>query len=462
VEVLAIFGGFPHDRRVAYNFVSADRSQRFLLPPDMADWLPEDHLAWFVIDVVDQIDLDRFRRVYRADGHGRPAYDLAVMVALLLYAYCTGVRSSRVIERRSVEDVAFRVLAGNLCPDHVTIARFRRRHADALAEVFIDSLRLCAEVGLVRLGVVALDGTKIGSDAATDANRTLAELTTTVAEMLAEAEAADEAEDNDPPPERTPQQLAGRADRLGRLQAAKDRLETKAAERAHRFEERTRETNEARAAKGLAPREFRPRPRSEAPQPNAVANVTDPDSRLMRGRGGSLQGYNAQAVCTADQVIVAAEVTQAANDLEQLPVMLAATNDTLTAAGIGARPDTLVADAGYWRIENVNGSIPDAPELFIAVAKHARRGKPRKDGLPSESKSDVFIAEMKAKLKTDRGGDMMRIRRTTIEPVFGQIKHARGARRFSRRGLDAAQAEWQLLCAAQNLTKLWRFQTRPA
>jgi transposase len=460
--VLAISRGGAHDRWVAYNFVSADRSQRFLLPPDMADWLPEDHLAWFVIDVVDQIDLDRFRRVYRADGHGRPAYDPAVMVALLLYAYCSGVRSSRVIERRCVEDVAFRVLAGNLCPDHVTIARFRSRHADALAEVFIDSLRLCAEVGLVRLGVVALDGTKIGSDASVDANRTLVELTKTVSEMLAEAEATDLAEDEDPPADPTPKQLAGRAERLDRLNAAKDRLETKAAERAHRFEERTRASNETRAAKGLAPREFRPRPRSEAPQPNAVANVTDPESRLLRGRGGPVQGYNAQAACTADQVIVAAEVTQAANDVEQLAPMLAATNTTLAEAGIAARPETLVADAGYWRIENVNGSIPNAPELFIAVAKHARRGKPRKDGSPSASTSDVFVAAMKAKLKSDRGGDMMRMRRTTIEPVFGHIKDVRGARRFSRRGLDAAQAEWQLLCAAHNLTKLWRFQTRPA
>ena len=181
----------------------------------------------------------------------------------------------------------------------------------------------------------------------------------------------------------------------------------------------------------------------------------------LRGRGGAVQGYNAQAACTADQVIVAAEVTQAANDVEQLAPMLAATNTTLAEAGIAARPEALVADAGYWRIENVNGSIPNAPELFIAVAKHARRGKPRKDGSPSASTSDVFVAEMKAKLKSDRGGDLMRMRRTTIEPVFGHIKDVRGARRFSRRGLDAAHAEWQLLRAAHNLTKSWRLPTRP-
>jgi transposase len=443
---------------VSYNFVSADRGQRFLLPPDMADWLPEDHLAWFVIDVVEQIDLDRFRRSHRADGHGRPAYDPAVMVALLLYAYCSGVRSSRVIERRCVEDIAFRVLAGNLCPDHVTIARFRARHADALAGVFVDSLRLCAEAGLLRLGVVALDGTKIGSNASLDANRSLDELTGAVDAMLAEAEAADRDEGDDPPADPTPKQLAGRAERLARLQAAKDRLEKTAAERAQRFAERSARMNEARAANGLEPREFRPRPRDEAPRPNAVVNTTDHESRLLKGRGGPVQGFNAQAVCTEDQVVVAAEVTQAANDVQQLAPMLDATRSTLQAAGISDQPEALVADAGYWRIENVNGSIPDAPELFIAVAKHARRGKERKDGLPSASKSDELVASMKTKLKSERGHDVMRMRRTTIEPVFGQIKHGRSARRFSRRGRAAAQAEWQLLCATHNLTKLWRHQ----
>ncbi len=444
---------------MAYNFVSVDRGQRFLLPPDMADWLPEDHLVWFVIDVVDQIDLDRFRRSYREDGHGRAAYDPAVMVALLLYAYCLGVRSSRLIERRCIEDIAFRVLAGNLCPDHVTIARFRKRHADALGDVFVDSLRLCAEVGLVRLGTVALDGTKIGSDAAADSNRTRDELTELVAGMLAEADEVDRDEDDrEPTAPRTSQQLAGRAQRLARLQAAKAHLEDRAAERAERFERRSAKLNAARAANGQPPREFRPRRRDEAPQPKAKVCVTDPDSRLMRGgRGATVQGYNAQAACTADQIVVAAEVTQAANDLEQLPVMINATATTLEAAGIADRPDAVAADAGYWRIQNVNGSIPNSPTMFISVANHGRRGKPRQDGRPSESKSDAHIAEMRAKLRSEHGREIMRMRRTTIEPIFGQIKDNRGARRFTRRGLDAARSEWRLLCATHNLTKLWRF-----
>jgi transposase len=445
---------------VAYNFVVADREQRFLLPPDVRDWLPEDHLAWFVIAVVDQLDLSRFRESYRADGHGRAAYDPAMMVALLLYAYCLGVRSSRAIERRCVEDVAFRVLAGNHRPDHVTIARFRRRHELALAEVFVDSLRLCAEAGLVSLGTVILDGTKIEANAAQEASRTLDDIDAEVARILADAEAVDVAEDDRERHDRDgglPPALADPRSRLARLQAAKARLEADAADRKARFEDRSAQLNEARAAKGLAPRTFRPRPRDEAPKPEAKANVTDPDSRLLRRSGGSCQGYNAQIVCTPEQVIVAAEITQAVNDVEQLEPMLNAVAATAKAAGIRRRkPRALVADAGYWRADNVDGSIAGAPELFIPVAKHGRRGKPRKDGKPSDSKTDHLVATMNKRLSTKRGQRMARLRRITVEPTIGQIKDARDARRFMRRGLDACASEWKLLCATHNLLKFWR------
>jgi transposase len=447
---------------VAYNFVVAEREQRFLLPPDIRDWLPEHHLAWFVIDVVDQLDLSRFTDSYRADGHGRAAYDPAMMVALLLYAYCTGVRSSRAIERRCVEDIAFRVLAGNHRPDHVTIARFRQRHELALAEVLVDSLRLCADAGLLRLGTVALDGTKIEANASRHASRTLAEIEAEVAAILADAEAADAADDERDRNDRDgglPPGLADPRGRLARLQEAKARLEADAQERRARFEERSRQLNDARAVKGLAPRVFRPRPRDEAPRPDAKANVSDPDSRLVHRAGGTCQGYNGQIVCTADQVIVAAEITQASNDLEQLEPMLDALAVTTKAAGIRRRkPRVLVADAGYWRAENVDGSIAGAPELFIAVAKHARRGKPRKDGLPSASKTDHLVDAMSHKVATKRGKKMARLRRTTVEPTFGQLKDVQGARRFMRRGLGACASEWKLICGAHNVLKLWRHQ----
>lgn len=303
-----------------------------------------------MVEVVDQLDLSRFRASYRADGHGRAAYDPAMMVALLLYAYSIGVRSSRAIERRCAEDIAFRILAGNHQRDHATIARFRQRHELALAEVLVDSLRLCAEAGLVKLGTVILDGMKMEANATADANRTLADIEAEVTRMLADAAATDAAEDERERQDRDggmPPELSDPRSRLVRLRAAKERLEADAAERKARFEERSRKLNEARTAKGLAPRTYRPRPRDEAPNPNATANITDPDSRLMHRRGGRVQGYNGQIVCTPDQIVVAAELTQCTNDVEQLEPMLDALATTTKAAGIRRRkPRALVADAG--------------------------------------------------------------------------------------------------------------------
>jgi transposase len=209
---------------MTYNFLSCPRDQAFLLPLDLRDWLPADHLAWFVLDVVDQLDLAPFMAAYRADGHGRAAYDPRMLLGVLLYAYCTGVRSSRQIERRCHEDIAFRVLAGNTSPDHVTIARFRVRHEQALAGLLIQSLRLCAAAGMVRLGLVSLDGTKVAANAAAAANRTHAKLEAQVAELLEEAAEADRAEDAEhdtPRGDELPRALAARAERLTRLQQAK-------------------------------------------------------------------------------------------------------------------------------------------------------------------------------------------------------------------------------------------------
>ena len=202
---------------MAYNFLACDRDQVFLLPPDVRDWLPADHLAWFVFDVVDQLELGAFLAAYRADGHGHPAYDPRILLGVLLYAYCTGIRSSRQIERRCTEDIAFRVLAGNVVPDHVTIARFRARHEAALAGFLVQSLRLCAAVGLVRLGLVALDGTKVAANAADKANRTLDKLQAEVAQILAEAAEADQAEDRQHGPTRAGELPAELANSSGRL-----------------------------------------------------------------------------------------------------------------------------------------------------------------------------------------------------------------------------------------------------
>jgi transposase len=451
---------------MAYNFHRGDHNQPFLLPPDLRDWLPADHLAWFILDVAAQLDLQPFLRAYRADGHGHPAYDPKTLLGVLLYAYATGVRSSRQIERRCREDLAFRVLAGNQLPDHVTIARFRVRHQQALAGFLVASLKLCAAAGLVRLGVVSLDGTKVAANAADRANRTLAKLEEEVAEILREAAAADQAEDHQHGPARgdeLPAELTSPTGRLARLQEAKALLEADAAQRQRRYAQRVAELAAAARAKGKQPRApIKPRRRDETPKPQATVNVTDPDSRFVHGRNGWVQGYNAQAVTTVAQVIVAAELTQQTSDLQQLRPMLAATTATLTAAEIPERPGTVLADCGYWSIANLT-EIPNAPAFLIPPARHGRHGKPRKDGKPSASRSDGLRAAMTARLASADGKALYALRQQTIEPVFGQIKDIRGARRFMRRGLAACDAEWKLLCGTHNLLKLWRHtRSRPA
>jgi transposase len=451
---------------MAYNFLRAERDQPFLLPPDLRDWLPAGHLAWFILDVVDQLDLAPFYRAHRDDGHGHPAYDPKTLLGVLLYAYCVGVRSSRQIERRLTEDIAFRVLAANHTPDHVTIARFRVRHQQALADFLVASLKLCEAAGMVRVGTVALDGTKVAANAATTASHTLDKIEAEVAQILRQAADADQREDLEHGQARgdeLPDALASKAGRLARLRQAKALLQAEAAERQRRYEQRVAALAAAARAKGKQPRaHIKPRRRDEAPNPKATANTTDPDSRFMHTRRGSIQGYNAQAVTTTEQVIVAAELTQDANDLQQLAPMLAATTATLGAAGIPGRPGRLLADSGYWTIANLT-QLPDAPELLIPPARHGRQGKPRKDGKPSASRSDGLRAAMTAKLASDDGNACYAKRKETIEPVFGQLKEQQGARRFLQRGLAACEAEWKLLCGTHNLLKLWRHTaTQPA
>src|SRR6266516_6548274 len=448
---------------MAYNFLGCDRDQPFLLPPDLRDWLAEGHLAWFILDVVDQLDLAPLYRQHRDDGHGHPAYDPKTLLGVLLYGYCLGVRSSRQLERRCQEDLAFRVLAANQTPDHVTIARFRVRHEQALAGFLVESLKLCAGgAGMVKVGTVVLDGTKLAGNAADKANRTLDRLEGEVAEILRQAADVDQREDRlfgDARGDELPEALASKASWPARLRQAKARLEAEAAERAQRFAQRVAASA---AAKGTSPPTLKPRARDEAPNPKATANVTDPDSRLLHARKGRVQGYNAQAVTTLEQVIVAAELTQDANDFQQLQPMVSATAATLAAAGIAQRPDTLAADSGYWSIANLT-QIPDAPELLIPPPRHGRHGKPRKDGKPSASRSDGLRAAMTAKLTSEDGKARYANRKETVEPVFGQIKDGRGARRFLRRGLRACEAEWKLLCGTHNLLKLWRHTVmRPA
>jgi transposase len=354
------------------NFVACDREQVLLLPPSLREWLPEGHLAWFVIDAVEAMNLDAFFSSYRADGHGRAALDPSMMLALLLYAYSTGQRSSRVIERRCSDDVAFRVIAANQTPDHATIARFRVRHEQALSELFGEVLALCAKAGLVSVGVIALDGTKLHANASDRANRDCQRI---AEEILAEADQVDAEEDamfGERRGDELPAELSNSNDRRQRLRDARHALEAERAARQrpvpgdrqgrlllardrlaedHALESRVIEEHNAWRANGVARDGSRRMSRAPAqleapPAPTGHANTTDPDSRKVKATRGYLQGYNAQAVTTEQQIVIAAELT-VETDVAQLAPMIGHAGRELTAAGIDQVPETVLADAGY-------------------------------------------------------------------------------------------------------------------
>jgi transposase len=453
---------------MAQNFLPCDRDQELLLAPNMREWLPEDHLAWFVIEAVTELDLGPFYASYRADGHGAAAHDPQMMVALTLYAYATGERSSRRIERRLREDVAFRVIAAGQMPDHATIARFRARHTDALAALFTGVLGLCAKAGLASAAVVAVDGTKVAADASGHQTKDHEEI---AREILAEAGRIDAAEDElygDRRGDELPEELATHGGRKAWIrEALRRQREEREADpepvprgRAERLElcrrrlaaDHRTEVGAHRdydAARAAHPRGRPPRPAEPPAAPEGRVNTTDPDSRRMRSPHGFLQGYNAQAVTNGHQVVIAAEVLTEGNDSEALAPMLDLAASELERAGSAERPGIVLADAGYWstaQIDRVRGG-PTVP--LVAVDADARAGpRPDRSGGPYEF--------MRGALRTPTGTDLYRRRKWMVEPVFADIKFNRRAGRFRRRGLAAVRSEWRLLTATHNLLKLHR------
>jgi transposase len=476
---------------VGQNFRPVERDQQYLMPPSLRDWLPADDLAWVVIDAVDQLDLAGLRARYRLDGRGAAAYDPALMVALLLYAYATGERSSRRIEAHCRRDIGYRVICANAVPDHATIARFRAEHEAALKALFGELLRLCATAGLGRLGLVALDGTKIAAAASMDANRKADALDAEIARMLAEATAVDAAEDATVGPQRRgdelPPGLRRRDERLARLQEARRQLDEARAVWDGRLQGR-RPRGADGSAGGAAPGTGAPdatdtttspvpgeTERATEPIAEATAsppspprrrpcrpgwserNTTDPDCRKMRGgREGWLVGYNAQAAVAEDGLILAHGLTQSAVDYDQLAPMLAATLANVAAAGFAAQVGTLLADAGYASEANLLLEPPSGPRLLIppTSARPPRPGSPVPRSPARESMRER-LAEPAERARYKRRG-------VIVEPVFGQAKEVRGFRRFMRRGRDACAAEWALDCTAHNLLKLWRHRLRMA
>lgn len=367
-------------------YIAGNREQLLLLPPSVDKWIPKDHVVRFVWDCVCQMDLWTFHCSYGIEG--RPPYDPSMMLAVLIYAYSQGIRSSRKIAKACAEQLPFRWLTGNMVPDHCAIARFRSRHEKAIHKVFVEVLRLCGEAGLVNLGRIFLDGTKLKGNASLEANRRLAQLKKEVAEMLEEAEQADREEDQQFGPEGRgdvlPKELQSPQDRLQRLQAAKERLEKQAeAERKEQEEKiRAREAEEASGGKKKGGR--KPKAPEEAVDHDRKANVTDPDSRIMKTRREYIQGYNGQAVVTQDQIIICAAVTQDENDLHQLEPMIEETKRTVEEAQIQEPMGALAADTGYWRDDlDVQAIEKEGPELVMATKKdHKQRKACKEQGPP--------------------------------------------------------------------------------
>jgi transposase len=469
---------------MAQNFIACDREQELLLPPSLREWLPEEHLAWFVLDAVAELDLGAFHASYRDDGWGRAAHDPAMMVALFVYAYAIGVRSSRAIERRCHDDVAFRVITANQAPDHATIARFRVRHEAAIGELFGEVLALCARSGLVKVGVVAIDGTKIAAAATHHATRSYEQIAQEILEDAARIDAAEDELYGDARGDELPEGLRTSGDRRRVLREAKQALDAeRAAEakqiprgRAERLAECRRRLRQdwqlerhvvtehaAWHAAGVASdgsrrmvgarHNIKPYPLS--PVPAGKINVSDPDSRNLKTTRGWVQGYNAQAVVGEGQIILAAEISVESLDTANLAPMIQTAISELEAVGVTETPGVVLADAGYWKndaIETLCGE--GVPTLVAPDADRRKEPRPGRRGGPYDFARRV--------LATDWGKDLYLKRQGTVEPVFGQIKSNRGADRFQRRGRSAVRSEWRLLTATHNLLKLHRHRLATA
>jgi transposase len=432
--------------------------QVWLFPPSPRDWLPEGHLVYFLMDVVGQIDIDPIFAHYEKTPQGQPPFHPRMMLTLLLYAYCTGVFSSRKIMARCESDAAFRVIVGGDVPDFRTISDFRKIHLPVMKGIFVEVLRLCAEAGLVKVGRLALDGTKIKANAsrhkAMSYDRMTREeqrLQNEIAELLAKAQATDDAEDERHGKNRTgeelPAELARRESRLKKIQEAKAALEEQARQRA-------REAAAKLEAAGGTPRKD---PEDAVPKEKDQRNFTDPESKIMKtSNKGFDQCGNAQAVANEQQIIVAADVTNQANDVRQVEPLLEQTQRNLSAAGVRKTPRAFVADAGYFSEENVRTveSAKLTPYIATGRLKHHEQ-------IPSAPRGRVPAhlsakERMARKLRTKKGRETYSQRKGMIEPVFGQIKACRGFRQFLLRGLEQMQGEWTLVCLTHNLLKLFR------
>ncbi len=446
------------------NFRLIDRDTGFLMPPSVNEWLPQRHLARFVVEVVEGLDLRAMTGSYR--GSGEASYHPQLLLGLIIYGYATGLFSSRKLERATYDSVAFRFIAANEHPDHDTIAAFRRRFLPQIEALFVQVLGVAREMGVLKLGTVALDGTKIHANASRHsalsyehAGKIEAQLQAEVADLMARAEAADQADV--PDGMQIPEELARREQRLAAIARAKATMQARAKERHAReraeHDARMAERAAKTAATGRKPGGRVPAPPVEGPLPTDQVNLTDEDSRIMPVAGGGFeQCYNAQAVVAADSLlVVATTVVQAPNDKQQLePILgkLAGLPDALGEVG------ALLADSGYFSESNVNACAAAGVEPVIAMGREAHHPplEERFAGPPAASPPDPTPLEaMGHRLKTPEGKKLYALRKHTPEPVFGIIKSVLGFRQFLLRGLDQVRGEWSLVTMAWNMKRMF-------
>jgi transposase len=444
------------------NFIQTDRKTDYLLPPSVDDWLNEDHLARFVVEVVDQLDLSNLTRQYA--GRGSKAHHPATLLAILVYGYATGVFSSRRLERATYDSVAFRYIAAGTHPDHDTLATFRRRFLDELAGLFVQVLEVALEMKLLKLGTVCLDGTKIHANASRHSalshghiEKLEVQLKAEVQDLFAQAESADQA--NVPDGVSLPDEIKRREDRLAAMAAAKVKIAARAEERYQREKAEYDEKMAARTAKekdtGNKPGGKPPQAPTPGPKDSDQINLTDAESRIMPVSGGGFeQCYNAQAaVDVATMLVVATGLTQAPNDKEQVAPML----ETLKAqAAVLGTAERLIADTGFSSEKNIKACEAAGIEPLIAVARdehHPGWRERHSEPLPLPTDATPMQA-MAHKLKTKAGRAAYALRKQTVEPVFGIIKSVMGFRQFLLRGLAGARGEWSLVCLAWNLKRM--------
>ena len=445
------------------NFRPTDRLTGYLMPPSVDEWLPQRHLARFVVEVVEGLDLRAMSKAYR--GSGSASYHPAPLLSMLIYGYATGVFSSRKLERATYDSVAFRFIAANDHPDHDTIATFRRRFLKEIEGQFVEVLKLAREMGVLKMGTVALDGTKIHANASRHsalsyehAGKIEAQLKAEVAELLAKAEAADQADV--PDGMSIPEELARREARLEQLAVARAKIEARAKERLARDEAEYAAKLAAREAKAAAtggkPRGKPPEPPVEGPLPTDQINLTDEESRIMPVAGGGFeQCYNGQAVVAAGSLlVVAAEVVQAANDKQQLQPML---NKLAVLSGALGKVETLLADNGYFSAANVTACAAAGIDPLIAMGRqpHYPSLAERFEDTPPPPENPTPVEAMAYRLKTPDGRTLYALRKQVPEPVFGIIKSVLGFRQFLLRGLDRVQGEWSLVTMAWNMKRLF-------